>query len=1399
MYIPSEIHKNIDDKTGRKDLTFASLFRMVAGESLVECADIGVRDLNSLGLTGSNESLSSQIYYDAMQIWLGSDSIVTSTDRGNLLAKRICQGSKVSSGSPEDAYKSLTGIIGVVTIDSHAEKSNIGDNGTEDDDEFNTNLDEELGAGKVSEDKVEDSYKEEKSYTKKDLSELSRKIRGYYYSYYKGTVEELAKRYTALFSSGYEVITPAGLLCRDGICALSGNQRVVKKFNVVTSKVYRLFEQSMGFIEVENRSNVSIAGMLYNTYMSSGGSKLLYFPNKLLEFVYGRKAPDGNEQESLNTYKKHSDCNNWSRYCQQEVQKSLMGVMGSLVELYVTKNADGEDYFTEAIETGLMDYLKYVRSCLSVCLLMVDYKSVENGYEESVSSIKLRVCDPLDSLGTRNYIQDILRVAFMDASGEVPFSYEPRIEHEVCVKEYAHEFNRDISQASPLFAYTALLKLKEQGMELEWSNMILGMFEDGSILRNGTHGIDLLLKLTHWLIAGSRAGKGVMTLNILASAIAALKNTFYLDKKPDMSSLFRALCPEMFVINGGGYGAQYDTAGGTPQWSEDKVSQYLGNVPDYVLELLECGCTWNELGDLFYMRALMLVVGIIAARANGLYEDERLGGKEGITLVVDEFKNFQTSYNVVIKNMLANVPPANYDEIKRKLETAEEKGDSARVGTLTACMKKSFSVKSYYALTYLKALSNSLTTIDKLRDAGYNQIENSLSDIFVIGQHIEIGGIDNGYFADAISNGAASGRYKKEGGLGVYDKTLLSKANIDNGCFAYNLVSLKTADAFFGRNMEDGRSVYLAQTKKASKAYGRLDDKASNFAYMETFTDEKRQKIVKGLESDNISMANSCTYFKPFLILNDCKVGDVYTEGVFSRCAGPNSNKPWISREQLIRDNPNADGSFLNEAIGFIDYIRLAGCENYKSVLGKSGEIAQYVVQCLGYSGSWMEFITDLRPQYIFTIEDVMNAVSGKVVSMNNPTESKVFSEFVEVHPEVFGLSGTEGMSESCEDMPNIEDYGYACNIEDDPIAYEAEQKESYRQLFEEDAPSVYESDEDVDLFYEDVEKSEDEDLSELYGAIREGNVVDTKPAEEDFAKTMGMKSEETEEILKLFDMLKQHGIEVQVGSNGWEMNTSTTQNYEYQRMEQPKEFSGNYQYHDSVESLQDLIQLVTQDVITTFGGLERITSFKVIGGSIYVNGCCYRCKVGGMFANSLPYDVKRQMNSGNISCLFNYSEIRGMSSIRDLEFDSPTMVYDYVSPALGYGSSIGVNRFFEDFPSLQVFTLRGKRYSRSNYLNKLHEGDDEFYQPKRATAMADASERVLGNISKRSWGFTKKTVTNKDYGLAVKAVGVIAGVGAAGAGLAYVGTKVGRKAFSGIRSVAGSIKDALQETNKLR
>lgn len=1435
--------------SGIGGFSFSSLFRMVAGDRLADCVDIGVPELEDLHLKGSNEDVTKEVYMDTVQICSledgGRGDIVVSSERAALLGKRFSN-SNINISSCSDVENSIKSYLSVGDFESTIEKAEVSHTSEtgdlEDDvmwyDEPEEERVEDLKDLIEDDGEEEDSEEDPKPEVKEEISDLSRKIRQYYSAFYKGIVSELSKRYTGMFASGYEVITPVGILCEEGICSLSGSSRVVKVNSIVSSNMYKIFRDSMNFEELPVRSNVKIADIIYDRY-EGGRTNLLYFPNKLLEFTYGRKSPTGDNQDSLNTYEKHAESTNWSAYSAQHVVKNLTNLMGCIVEKFVVLNSENEEYFTEQLAGKLSEFLSYVKDCLSACLLMVEYKSVKDDIgSEDVASFKIRVCDPRNSLGDANYTREILSKAFLGSTGDVPFSYEPRIEMEVCVKEYAHEFNRDISQASPLFAYKALEKIQEQGQGLSWSGMILGMALDGSILRNGTHGINLSTKLTHQICAGSRAGKGVMTLNILASGIVNGKNIFYLDRKPDMASLFKYMCPDMFVINGGGYGEQYDIftdASGKRMFDASTMDGLVASkTPAFLPTMLGCSPTYTDLGDLVYMRALMLGVGIIAARASGALEDPNLGGKDGILLVVDEFKNFQESHTSLVKTMLGCVPPAIYDDLQNKLKIVEEKkklkqeegkstlNEDAEIGKYIGEIESSFPENAYYALSYINSMVESVKRLSKLKDAGFVPEENELSDIFVIGQHLKYGECEYAAFDDALANNSSSERYRSAGRFGVKSK---DKLNLASGSFAYSMVNVKTVDAFFGRNMDEGRSVYLAQTNSESKAKGKLDDKASNFAYMETFTEDKRKKIVRGEVRDNVSLANSCVYFKPFLILNDSNMDGECVGGMFARCAGPDPSHPWISREQLIADNPSYnDPSKINEAVGFIDYMKMAGCSDVSGVLAKSGVIANYVVNAMGYGGSWLEFITDLRPEWIFTVEDVMNAVTGKPVALQDPENNPVVKEYARVFPEVFGLSKSDDIMDSgIDSSESLAAFGYSePEIEDDIEAHDSYNDAKFKSLFGDEVG--VEDDEEIDLGFDiDDEGSNNKviDEDDFYEDIKEGIVEETgfgdlgenefEYEDREVVNNSGFKKSEMKELMALLAGLKKFGINLDVNSlgikkdpyegmtGGWaEPDEFMQPAGGYARMDRRSVIDRDYEYTGELENLQDLVQFITNDIIQMFGGTERMQSFKVIGGSILVNGYYYRCRVGDIFVRHLPYDIKRQINSGNISSLFDYRMLSHMSNLRDLEFDSKSFVYDYVSPALGFGNTISVDKFFDYFHALQVFTLGRNRFKRSTYMDMIRDSD-EFYNPRKCTQIADASEKMLSNVSKRSWDYTKNTMKSKQYGKLMKVAGVTAGATvAAGSKAAQVGSKVGRSAAKGIKNVISSIREASRATDRM-
>lgn len=1331
-----------------REKKFESYFRAIAGSRLSSCKDFnGVLKKYGISVNGTNEQLSRDIYLNCV-ILLSSeegDELYLSDDRAIILAKK--EGKPSSKLSSDDVSAWFLSAVGL-----------------------NSDV-EEIDSFSV----VEDSKSSNEIGEKDSFEESKTKIKEYYYQFYKGVVNELAKRYTSLFESGYEVVTPAGILGKEGMLGLSGNKRVVKKFNISVMNMYKLFNERLDFIEVSSRSNIKIADTIYEAY-TSNERRLLYFPNKLLEYAYGRKAPSGDNQDSVNTYENHANSSNWSAYCKTEVMKSLMSVVGSSVVKFIYLSAEDGDYYNEILAAKLQDYLVYLQRCLSLCLLMVEYKCQKKGIDEDIYAFKIRVCDPCNMLGVSDLTGEIINKAFMGSTGDVPFSYKPRIEDETFIKEYAHEFNHNSSQASPLFAYKAYLALQNQGIQPTWDNMILGMFEDGTILKNGKNGVSLGSRLTHHIVAGSRAGKGVMTMNILASGIYSNKAIFYLDRKPDMASLFKSISPNMFAINGGGYGEQYDTYN---QFNNIDSLVNWNNVPDYVCKLLDFPKTWDSFGDLFYMRALKLVMAIIVARGDGQLNNPNLGGEDGILLVVDEFKNFQESYSAIVEKVLSRIPPSSYMLDVGKLQNDKLKDYEKE--KLLRDFGLSYNNSSMYAVSYLNSLVSDLEFLSTKRDAGFNQKEIELSDVFVIGQHIGYGSLDFRLFRSLIEDSSASGRYKSSGKTGVSSNAsaMLSKINIQTASFPYSLVGFKTCDAFFGRNVEEGRDVYLAQTNNSSKAYGRLDDKASNFAYLNSFTEDTRRKIVGGNPQANVEIANKCTYFKPFLVLNDAKPGDLYTEGMFARCAGTEPGKEWVSREEIITENPNADGSFIHEAVGFEGYLRLMGINDYSARLEKSGQIANYVVQnCLGYNGNWFDFITDLRPEWCFTVKDIVDALKGVKPALLDVSSNPVLSEFVRFNPSIFGMEG--GVSED-EDF-NTEDLSVSDFMDIDDITSD----EEFDDIFKDD--NIIGEDEEINIF----------DDNDFYTPIED-------TGEEEILSNARSKEEEIQELL---EKLKALGVDInpRMSEAEIEYNNNPEYNRSYERVgngfrdfgcADESTFEDNIEFNGSIESYEDLINLISNDVVNKFGGLGNIVSFKVMGGSIVVNGYYYRCKAGDLFAKNIPYDVRRELNAGNIGRLFNYSLFHKMPRLRDLEFDSTKLVYDYVSYGMGYGSQISVDLFFRDLKALQCLCIGKKLFKRESYMEQI-KNDDVFYHPKAATKFANYSEEVLGKASKSSWEFTKNTMKSNQYGMIMKTLGVTGGLLATGVSAgSRVAVKGSRKIFSGLKNLGKSFKDIIEESKK--
>ena len=232
----------------------------------------------------------------------------------------------------------------------------------------------------------------------------------------------------------------------------------------------------------------------------------------------------------------------------------------------------------------------------------------------------------------------------------------------VVVMEYQFCLDPEIVNAKPLFGYMAAQLFQQNHTIIDKKHLLLGEDPTGTPIFSESDGvIDTSLKMLHRFSAGSRSGKGVITMNILASLVASDTSVFYIDRKPDMAS---ELC---YITNGD----MYCVNGGDLQLGEDSRNQFKINSQEYgpMLKKYQPGSpkykpsymtgafsnsfgdTWTgDFGDFIYERAALFALSILVARCtfiaqNYLGQPDSLVYKEldlgnNMSIVIDEITNW---------------------------------------------------------------------------------------------------------------------------------------------------------------------------------------------------------------------------------------------------------------------------------------------------------------------------------------------------------------------------------------------------------------------------------------------------------------------------------------------------------------------------------------------------------------------------------------------------------------------------------------------------------------------------------------------------------------------------------------------------------------------------------------
>lgn len=787
-------------------------------------------------------------------------------------------------------------------------------------------------------------------------------------------VELIAEEYTRIFSSGYEVIKPFGILApentgADGkdskgrVLAINDDDRAFMRLpDSVTMETWKVIKGLVPQLEAMPTRDINeIAEIVVNGKDSSGAvyakDTEFYFPYKMLEYAFGR----GFDPASPESYPRLAAASKWETYLEQEVKPSLETMLQAVVKKLLQRAAsNGEDYTSKSVKNSVSGALERIYNAMTTCFLV---SSFEVNSRATLTKLKLRSLTHHEELGD-DIAKESVERAYGVAAGNKSRSYAPV--RSSLMWEHRYDVDTILANAAPIFAYKILEAKMSQGANLRAETVaIFGLGLDETIVDTSKALSAFAKSGLHVVLAGSRSGKGLMTQAYLAAMLIAGKALGLADNKPDMASLLLEINPNAFVINGPDFGSEKgtDLFG---HFGADQVEKLgrMAHVPSYLRPLGFQGESYpGLLGTVAYIRYMILAMGILLARTNGEDVAEQLGGKKGVSFVFDEISNVGLSMSRFFVQLAKYARPADY---VNSYDTWEASGFDEKKKP-----KDSITEVHLWASMFSECIRMSADKITTIGNANYKNREQAVSDIFLIGQH-EVAPTPVSTFVPPLN--------RTQG-------VTVKLGNMDNFVFSF-ASSLTAADAFIGYNKE--RPQYLNQGSPNGIMHDKLSETVRAFAYVQDFNGPNIERaLVKGDEQ----LAKTALPFRPGLLYAEAEEdGYCWPFSVeYMKRAGVDVDS--------VRKDVSLDDGRLDPALGFIGYLERAGVSRAEAAatLQKLSDAANLVVKEAGYPGTWQEWLVDLRPKYMYS--------SAEFYAAFNRSENPVNAErelFARVYPNEF-------------------------------------------------------------------------------------------------------------------------------------------------------------------------------------------------------------------------------------------------------------------------------------------------------------------------------------------------------------------------------------------------------------
>jgi hypothetical protein len=1119
--------------------------------------------------------------------------------------------------------------------------------------------------------------------------------------------------------------------------------------------------------------------------------KPIYYPYKILEFALSRKVTVKKDDLNFPSVPMKWNGSDGQRqaiedYLRKRAWEYLTLVCDTYQDGYFWSdkvNYFGEGY-TVAINPKDTDvfrgYLRKLKDTFSTFAIMKSHVGLMD--DEKWASAEWVVSAPISELQNGEFTKDSLFYTdVFDYGGDFE---EPltRVFSNVQVSHYTHIAKPEIAESEPLFAYKALESLQRKGEKLTYGYQLLGKGLDGRILtasNDMTAAVNAGAKLVLAYWAGSRSGKGVSISNGLAVSIANGRPVFGGDGKPDtMVPYYIAFggadengIPKGYFIQAGVFNKSampvvnniseqldWDNNPTIMGWFDKSIPKWFSGVSSSQKRYTGA---W---GDMAFYRHMLLVMGIVSLRATVKASDvalyEKLGGDEGILGIFDEVTNWSNLFGS--KALSSNGGWFQSIMSDPEVEELVDLGENYLGGLLkeqaTRKFERALENKSdeYRNRAYLRdlydKLDESMQLLNKLKKAGFQNEESLRSSIYIVGQSFNMGGFDK--LPRNKGNDASSFKAACDYKNGVVDPWLYTLLNLDTG-FMVGYKGTEKSQYWSSQNGSDSKR-YLTSSSRRFAYFGSVD--------FPTIRDENPQN--KGLaRSVNSQMEGGAVYFKPYLILGDSQ-GSCVTqleknlgskaESIKSRNSNPNNPSEW------------------DERIGVLGYLKALGSSDISKSFVRAREIADLVVAQMGYEGSYLEFLLDLRPEWNFSCEDVVMAFTNQDAYLAKKKET-VYYKVDELLNELVEFKQSGGATEGSDlTKPNTVDLRPEFATKE----VKADEVEELTSLSEEEDTSNF-SDLHEELISEPTSESPVSSESDLKSSV---DNLESEPQkwtreQSEPSESIPLKTPNTEPLNVASTLASQLGVsesalmsvlqsafglqgssipKVETIVSTEELNDRTTMS----------RVATNRAESTVIKNDQDLREYLLEDIYTYFGDWSRVRKIEIIGRQLYFNGLLYEPeKEGIQFSPEVsPYSISL-WNSGGFGELFDWKLIRQYLNPTSLVFDSMDYAYREFDLMESSSSKVVVENAFKRYSMLQDLQVGTYTFTRAEVEEMILERQPFLSSYDRRQQVFRRGTSKGKSFRQKRWQKAREHMAEGHTGRAVaSALGAGLGVGFQGA-----------------------------------